>query len=120
MDLVHRPCAGSYEAAAGMLARILEERPRTTGLIVQNEAVIPPLLGLLRTAGRTVPEDMSIVAVCPDQIAAQTSPQLTSVNIPAAELGPGAVELLMGRMDDGPRWSGHPSYRARQHRARGR
>jgi DNA-binding LacI/PurR family transcriptional regulator len=101
MDLVHRPCAGSYEAVAGVLARILEERPRTTGLIVQNEAVIPPLLGLLRTAGRTVPEDVSIVAVCPDQIAAQTSPQLTSVNMPAAELGAGAVRMLMGRINDG-------------------
>jgi DNA-binding LacI/PurR family transcriptional regulator len=84
-----------------VLARILEERPRTTGLIVQNEAVIPPLLSLLRTTGRIVPEDVSIVAVCPDQIAEQTSPQLSSVNLPAAELGARAVELLMGRLADG-------------------
>jgi DNA-binding LacI/PurR family transcriptional regulator len=84
-----------------VLARILEERPRTTGLIVQNEAVIPSLLSLLRTAGRIVPEDVSIVAVCPDQIAQQTSPQLSSVNLPAAELGTRAVELLMRRMADG-------------------
>ena len=101
MNLVHRPCAGSYEAAAGVLARIFEERPRTTGLIIQNEAVIPPLLSLLRTAGRIVPEDVSIVAVCPDQVAEQTSPQLSSVNLPAAELGTRAVELLMRRLADG-------------------
>jgi DNA-binding LacI/PurR family transcriptional regulator len=101
VDLVHRPCGGSYEAVAGVLARILEERPRTTGLIVQNEAVVPPLLSLLRTAGRIVPEDVSIVAVCPDQVAEQTSPQLSSVNLPAAELGSRAVELLMRRMADG-------------------
>jgi DNA-binding LacI/PurR family transcriptional regulator len=101
MNLVHRPCGGSYEAAAGVLARILEERPRTTGLIVQNEAVIPSLLSLLRTAGRIVPEDVSIVAVCPDQLAEQTSPRLSSVNVPAAELGGRAVDLLMRRMLDG-------------------
>src|ERR1700722_11777710 len=101
MNLVHRPCGGSYEAAAGVLARILEERPRTTGLIVQNEAVIPPLLSLLRTTGRIVPEDVSIVAVCPDQIAEQTSPQLSSVSLPAAELGARAVELLMARLASG-------------------
>jgi DNA-binding LacI/PurR family transcriptional regulator len=101
MNLVHRPCGGSYEAAAGVLARIFEERPRTTGLIIQNEAVIPPLLSLLRTAGRIVPEDVSIVAVCPDQVAEQTSPQLSSVNLPAAELGTRAVELLMRHLADG-------------------
>jgi DNA-binding LacI/PurR family transcriptional regulator len=98
VDLVHRPCEGSYEAAAGTLARILEERPRTTGLIVQNEAIIPPLMSLLRTSGRTVPEDVSIVALCPDQIAERTAPRLTSVTMPATELGTRAVELLMRRM----------------------
>ena len=101
VDLVHRPCEGSYEAAAGVLARVLEERPRTSGLIVQNEAVIPPLLSLLRTSGRVVPEDMSIVALCPDQIAEQTAPRLTSVTMPATELGTRAIELLMRRMADG-------------------
>jgi len=98
VDLVHRPCEGNYEAAAGTLARILEERPRTTGLIVQNEAIIPPLMSLLRTSGRAVPEDVSIVALCPDQIAEQTAPRLTSVTIPATELGTRAVGLLMRRM----------------------
>lgn len=84
-----------------MLARVLEERPRTTGLIVQNEAILPPLMSLLRTAGRTVPEDVSIIALCPDQLAEQMSPRLTSVHIPAQELGTRAVELLMRRMNDG-------------------
>jgi DNA-binding LacI/PurR family transcriptional regulator len=101
VDLVHRPCAGSYESAAGVLARILEERPHTTGLIVQNEAIIPPLMSMLRTTGRTVPGCVSIVALCPDRIAEQTSPALTSVNMPAQELGTRAVELLMRRMSDG-------------------
>jgi DNA-binding LacI/PurR family transcriptional regulator len=101
VDLVHRPCEGTYEAAAGALARILEERPHTTGLIVQNEGIIPPLMSLLRTAGRAVPEDVSIVALCPDHLAEQTAPRLTSVTIPAAELGTRAVDLLMRRTDGG-------------------
>ncbi len=101
VDLVHRPCEGSYEAAAGTLARVLEERPQTTALIVQNEVVIPPLMSLLRTTRRAVPEDVSIVALCPDHIADQTAPRLTSVQIPAAELGTRAVEILMRRMANG-------------------
>ncbi|MBV9446769.1 MAG: substrate-binding domain-containing protein, partial [Streptosporangiaceae bacterium] len=60
--------------------------------------IIPPLMSLLRTSGRAVPEDVSIVALCPDQIAEQTAPRLTSVTIPATELGTRAVGLLMRRM----------------------
>jgi DNA-binding LacI/PurR family transcriptional regulator len=101
VDLVHRPCEGSYEAAAGALWRILEERPHTTGLIVQNEVIIAPLMSLLRAAGRAVPEDMSIVALCPDHVAEQTAPRLTSVTIPATGLGTQAVDLLMRRMTGG-------------------
>jgi DNA-binding LacI/PurR family transcriptional regulator len=102
VGLVHRPCESTFEAAAGVLARVLEERPRTTGLIIQNEAVVPPLLSLLRTAGRAVPEDVSIVALCPDQIAEQTSPRLTSVTMPATSLGERAVAALMRRLrEDG-------------------
>jgi DNA-binding LacI/PurR family transcriptional regulator len=83
------------------VTRILEERPRTTGLIVQNEAIIPPLLSVLRTTGRAVPEDISIVAICPDQVARATSPGLTSVTIPSEAMGREAVELLMRRRGDG-------------------
>ncbi len=101
MRVFHRPCEGSYEAAAGAVTRILEERPRTTGLIVQNEAIIAPLLSVLRTVGRTVPEDVSIVTICPDRVAEQTAPRLTSVTIPAEEMGRRAVEVLMHRMENG-------------------
>ena len=101
LRVVHRPCEGSHEAAAATITRILEDRPGTTGLVVQNEAVISPLLSVLRTAGRTVPEDMSVVAICPDQAAERTSPHLTSVAIPAQDMGRRAVEMLARRLDDG-------------------
>ena len=110
VDLVHRPCEGSYEAVAATLKKILEERPDTTGLIVQNEAVIPPLMSLLGAHWRTVPDGISVVALCPDQVAEQTAPQLTSVTIPAADLGHRAAELLMQRMtsgDDAPEGQVH-------------
>jgi DNA-binding LacI/PurR family transcriptional regulator len=99
--VVHRPCEGSHEAAAATITRVLADRPGTTGLIVQNEAIISPLLSVLRTAGRVVPEEMSVVAICPDQEAERTSPHLTSVAIPAQDIGRRAVELLARRLGDG-------------------
>ncbi|ACU73794.1 transcriptional regulator, LacI family [Catenulispora acidiphila DSM 44928] len=102
---VHRPCEGTYESAAGVLARILEERPTTTGFVVQNEAAIAPLLSLLRLAGRVVPEDTSVVAICPDQVALQSSPRLTSVSIPAEEMGRRAVRQAMAQLEGNRRSS---------------
>ena len=99
---VYRPCEGTYESTAGVLSRIMEERPGTTGFVVQNEAAIAPLLSLLRLSGRAVPEDTSVVAICPDQVALQSSPRLTSVSIPAEEMGRRAVRLAMAQVDQRP------------------
>ncbi|KUN76702.1 LacI family transcriptional regulator [Streptomyces bungoensis] len=97
--LLHRACEGGYDAMAVTLARILEERPGTTGFVVQNESAVEPLLALLRQQGRAVPEDVSVVAICPDQVAVQASVRLTSVAIPAQEMGRHAVEHLVAKLD---------------------
>ncbi|KOG35597.1 MULTISPECIES: LacI family DNA-binding transcriptional regulator [Streptomyces] len=100
--MLHRPCEGSHDAVAGVLARILDERPHVSAFVVQNETAVEPLLALLRRTGRAVPEDVSVVAVCADQIAAQASVPLTSVAIPAQELGRRAVERLIARLTGRP------------------
>jgi DNA-binding LacI/PurR family transcriptional regulator len=98
LRFVHRTCEGTYESTAGVLARILADRPETTGFVVQNEGAIGPLLNLLRSSGRTVPEDVSVVALCPEQLVEQHSPRLTAVTGPAHELGRVAVEQVMHRI----------------------
>ncbi|MET8575187.1 LacI family DNA-binding transcriptional regulator [Streptomyces sp. NPDC005012] len=104
LRLLHRPCAGGYDSTAVTLSRILDERPGTTGFVVQNESAVEPLLALLRQRGQAVPEDVSVVAVCPEQVAVQGSVRLTSVAIPAQEMGRHAVEQLVaklrGRVED--------------------
>jgi DNA-binding LacI/PurR family transcriptional regulator len=98
LRFVHRPCEGTYESTAGTLARILSDRPDTTGFVVQNENAIDPLLSLLRTSGRTVPEDASVIALCPELLAEQYTPPLTAVTGPAQELGRVAVEQVVRRI----------------------
>ena len=63
--------------------------------MVHNEAALAPLLGILRDHGRRVPRDVSIVAVCPPDIAVGLPVPLTSVDIPAHEVGALAVEMVM-------------------------
>ncbi|MFJ2632448.1 LacI family DNA-binding transcriptional regulator [Streptomyces sp. NPDC087422] len=99
LRIVHRPCDGTYESTAGAFTRVLADRPETTGFVVQNEGAIGPLLSLLRAAGRIVPEDASVVALCPEPLADQYSPRLTAVTGPAQDLGRRAVELVMRRIE---------------------
>ncbi|MET9117757.1 LacI family DNA-binding transcriptional regulator [Streptomyces longwoodensis] len=99
LRVLHRPCEGGYDAMAVTLARILDERPGTTGFVVQNESAVEPLLALLRQQGRAVPEDVSVVGICPDQVATQASVRLTSVAIPAQDMGRYAVERLVAKLD---------------------
>ncbi|QNP69869.1 LacI family DNA-binding transcriptional regulator [Streptomyces roseirectus] len=96
---LHRPCEAGYDALAATLARIFDERPATTGFVVQNESAVEPLLSLLRQQGRAVPEDVSVVAICPDQVATQAPVRLTSVAIPAAEMGRRAMEQLVAKLE---------------------
>ncbi len=96
--VLHRPCEGGYPAMAQPLSRIFDERPGTTGFIVQNESAVEPLLNLLRQQGRAVPEDVSVVAICPEQVAAQASVRLTSVAIPAQEMGRRSVEQVVAKL----------------------
>ncbi|WP_433432784.1 LacI family DNA-binding transcriptional regulator [Nonomuraea sp. CA-141351] len=98
LRFLHRPCEGTYEGTAGALGRILSDRPETTGFVVQNEGAIGPLLSLLRTSGRTVPEDASVIALCPERLAEQYTPTLTAVTGSATELGRIAVEQVVSRI----------------------
>jgi DNA-binding LacI/PurR family transcriptional regulator len=92
------PCEPTPEAVLATAEDLLRERPDLTGVIVHNEPALQPLLDALRTLGRRVPEDISVVAVCPDELAEHARPQVSSVAIPAEEVGRQAVELLMAKL----------------------
>ncbi|AXG82120.1 LacI family DNA-binding transcriptional regulator [Streptomyces paludis] len=98
LRLLHRPCESGYAAVSATVGRIFDERPGTTAFVVQNEAAIDPLLSLLRQHRRAVPEDISVVAICPDQVAVQASVPLTSVSVPAQEMGRRAVEQVVAKL----------------------
>ncbi|MEV0329705.1 LacI family DNA-binding transcriptional regulator [Micromonospora echinospora] len=97
-----RPCPEEVAAVRDELVDLLTRSPDLSGLVVQNEAAVGPVLATLPTLGRRVPEDVSVVAVCPDQFAERASPALTSVPVPAEETGREAVSLLMRKLTGEP------------------
>jgi DNA-binding LacI/PurR family transcriptional regulator len=95
MRSVAHPCESSHEGAAACLDLIDRELPGVDALVVHNEAVLAPLLSILRTGGRRVPDEVSLVAVCPPDVALAQSTPLSSVDIPAQQVGSLAVEMVM-------------------------
>ena len=84
------------------MAALLGQRPGLDGVVVHNESALAPLLDAFRAAGRRIGEDLSVLAMCPDDLAEQASPPLTSIAIPAGELGRQAVGLLMAKLGGQP------------------
>ncbi|MFD7160696.1 LacI family DNA-binding transcriptional regulator [Kribbella sp. NPDC059898] len=98
---IETPCEHTFDAVLHTVEGLLREHPDLSGLVVQNEPIIGPLLDVLRRLGRRVPEDMSLVAICADDVAERQVPQLSSVTIPAEQIGALAVESLIAKLEGG-------------------
>lgn len=94
LDATAQPCEETFPPVLEAVARLGD----VTGLVLHNEAAVNHVLTALRQLGRRVPEDVSVVAICPAEVAERATPALTSVLIPAEEVGRRAVELLMRKL----------------------
>ncbi|MBB5114006.1 LacI family DNA-binding transcriptional regulator [Micromonospora echinospora] len=97
VDAVTRSCEEGPAAVRRDLEALFADHPDVTGLVVQNESAVGPVLATLPLLGRRVPHDVSVVAVCPDELAEQSG--LTCVPVPAEDVGRQAVALLMRRLN---------------------
>jgi DNA-binding LacI/PurR family transcriptional regulator len=77
---------------------LIRLHPSMTALVVHNDAALGWVTGCLRASGRSVPRDVAVIAICPDELAERMSTPLTSVRLPVEQLGARAVELLMCRL----------------------
>ncbi|MFE6283098.1 LacI family DNA-binding transcriptional regulator [Streptomyces sp. NPDC057877] len=100
-SVVH-PCEASPAAARTAAERLLREQPALTGVVVHNEPVLEPLIDAFEQLGLRVPDDLSVTAICPPELAESVRVPVTSVALPSAEIGTRAVELLMRKLDGAP------------------
>ncbi|MFF4259041.1 LacI family DNA-binding transcriptional regulator [Streptomyces sp. NPDC001663] len=92
------PCEASPAAARLVAEQLLREQPALTGVVVHNEPVLEPLVDAFEQLGLRVPGDLSVTAICPDELAESVRVPVTSVALPSAEVGEQAVELLMRKL----------------------
>jgi DNA-binding LacI/PurR family transcriptional regulator len=92
------PCVDTPIAARAMAERLVREQPDLTGVVVHNEPIVQPLIEALMAQGLRIPQDISVAAICPDEIAEHAPVPITSVSIPSVEIGRRTVGLLMSKL----------------------
>ncbi|WSQ09601.1 LacI family transcriptional regulator [Streptomyces sp. NBC_01231] len=93
------PCEAVPGGAGAVAEQLLREQPALTGVVVHNEPLLEPLIDAFERLGLRVPGDLSVTAICPDELAESVRVPVTSVALPSAEVGTRAVELLMRKLD---------------------
>ncbi|MCI0582399.1 MAG: LacI family transcriptional regulator [Chloroflexi bacterium] len=90
---------GAFEAASGhrAMTRILQ-RGRPEAVFVASDVVALGAIGALREAGLRVPDDVSVVGFDDVPLAAYFDPPLTSIRVPAHDLGLAAGNALLDRI----------------------
>jgi LacI family transcriptional regulator len=91
--------AGAFDAPSGHAAMAeLLERSAFDAVFVASDVVALGAISALREAGRRVPQDVSVVGFDDIPLAAYFDPPLTTVRLPAFELGQAAGRALLERI----------------------
>ncbi len=91
---------GLFDATSGLVAMrsLLERAPDLTAVFVASDVVAFGALAALRESGRRVPDDVSLVGFDDIPLSSHFDPPLTTVRVPARELGVAAGRALLDRL----------------------
>jgi LacI family transcriptional regulator len=89
------------EGGRAATAELLSRHPELSAVFVVNDLMALGSLEAARGAGRSIPDDLSIVGFDNIPFAALANPPLTTVGQPIRRLGEQAAELLLRVIEDG-------------------
>jgi LacI family transcriptional regulator len=90
---------GDFASGEAAAASLLVAADRPTGLICYNDQVAAGALKAARSAGLSVPRDVSVVGFDDVPLASMVEPALTTVAQPVADMATWAVERLWAQID---------------------
>jgi DNA-binding LacI/PurR family transcriptional regulator len=105
---------------AQRLDLFLRANDPVTGAFCSNDMLALAAIAALRTLGRRVPEDISVIGVDGIDVGTLVSPRLATIVQPTHEMGAAAFELLLSRLDGdrGRASAGQPGHRILPHTLR--
>ncbi|MFS0795051.1 LacI family DNA-binding transcriptional regulator [Microbacterium sp. 1P10AE] len=89
------------ESGFDAMTRLMSRPDRPTAVFCGNDMMAIGALDAAQRQGLAVPEDVAIIGVDDIEAAALVRPALTTVRIPAEEIGRAAGELLLHRIAEG-------------------
>ena len=97
--------AADFTFAAGRAIgdELLDGRPELDAVICANDLLAVGIMHELGARGLAVPGDVAVIGMDDSELAEQSFPPLTSVNLGSAERGRRAAELLLARIEDDSR-----------------
>lgn len=80
--------------------RLLEAHPDLTAIATTTGPATSGVLDALHTRGLSVPDDVSVSALCSEQVARMIYPGLSGATFPSEEIGYQAAGMLIRRLDE--------------------
>ena len=103
--------AYTLHAGAEAAARLLAQTPRPTAIICGNDVLAAGALTAIRALGLSVPGDVSVTGFDDIDLAHAVDPELTTVHVPAYEMGNKAVDVIADNIREGKPKVVHHNYK---------
>lgn len=83
------------EGVLSSVTQLLAEHPAISALITPQDTAVPGILKAAVACDLRIPQDLSVVGLLDEAFAEVTTPPLTALRFPAAEMGRVAVDMLL-------------------------
>jgi DNA-binding LacI/PurR family transcriptional regulator len=104
LDVLSLLCDETAAAGRAAVGDLLERDPSLTAVVTMNEIATFGVMSGLQSRGLAVPVDVSVLGIVSSPgVGAMSTPPLTTLHAPGAELGRRGVQSLLARIDDAGR-----------------
>ena len=84
------------ESSTAAARRLLEVQPELTAILCDDDLLAAGAYKAASALGRRIPDDLSVVGFDDIELARMLEPELTTVAIPAGQIGARAMEIVLG------------------------
>ena len=94
-------CPYDIAVAKEIVCRLVAQTPRPTALLAGNDIIGQAAIYGAIASGLSVPDDLSVVGIGDFRGSEALEPALTTIRIPAREIGVAAAETIVAMVDEG-------------------